>query len=64
MILYGALMIKSRLKAIRAGVMACNYVAFSRPEQQVGIGRLTGLMIVRGTAQVCEIGRGFVALCS
>ena len=57
-------MIKSRLKAIRAGVLACNYVPFRNPAHQVGIGRLTGLMIVHGTAQVCEIGRGLEALCS
>ena len=57
-------MIKSRLKAIRAGVLACNNNAFRNPVQQVGIGRLTGLMIVHGTAQVCEIGCGLVALCS
>ena len=57
-------MIKFRLKAIRAGVLACNYDVFRGPVQQVGIGRLTGLMIVHGTAQVCEIGRGLVALCS
>ena len=57
-------MIKSRLKALRTGVLACNNDAFRSPAQQVGIGRLTGLMIVHGSAQVCEIGRGLVALCS
>ena len=57
-------MIKSRLKAIRAWVLACNNNAFRNPVQQVGIGGLTGLMIVHGTAQVCEIGCGLVALCS
>ena len=57
-------MIKSRLKALRTGVLACNNDAFRSPAQQVGIGRLTGLMIVHGSAQVCEIGRGLAALYS
>ena len=37
-------MIKSRLKAMRTGVLACNNDAFRSPPRQVGMERLPGLM--------------------